>query len=409
MTLPRLLGVLLALTAVPFPVIFPGMHGLGPPGTVWPALWCLTAAVIGILALVADYSRPVAVFVGYVALRVVVGLLLGVHEAAQRRALYALVCVLAGAFLYALIARAPQEAGRTLRRVILGIAAVQLVLGMLDVAGVPHGLWQAAHNAGLPHGLLGHPNHWGLYMALALPALYAEKTILSTKKCVLVVVLGPLLVAVSHSMGAIGGAALVRLLGLRVAWPGLRAVPAWAFYMVPAVAIAAAGLALRTLPLGGRGTVWQLAGEAFVGWPWPYQAFGTNLGSWWLGVSWGQGPLVLGSVAHNFPPQGYSITWWETAHNDAGQAVFELGLVGGLLGAWVLAQILRDIVTEYRSGSFSWSAGMAVVALVALPWTLAMHQPFLAFPILVAVARLRAEAYGPSRLPRGVAARLLET
>src|SRR3990167_3074981 len=354
----RLLGILLALSALPLPLLFPGQHGFGPPEDVWPAFWLLAAAAAALVALVADYSRPLAVFMAYILLRTAAGLLLGVHDLAQQRAISGLSFVLAGALLYALIARLHWSAGRTLQRAILGIAAVQLVLGVLDMNGVHPWAWKSPHNAHLPHGLLGHPNHWGLYMALALPALYAEirafgtsnsgrtthvysvvpwlygklhytKILAALLYCKLhyrkhrhgallagCVLLGPLVVALSHSMAAIVGAALVSLLTIRKVWARARAVPVWVFYGAPMLVIAAVGYALRNLPLGGRSMVWRLAGEAFVGWPWLYQAFGTNLGSWWLWASWSKGPLLLGSPAHSFPGQGYTISWWQTMHSD---------------------------------------------------------------------------------------------
>jgi hypothetical protein len=424
----------LVLSAVPFPVSL-ASFGRTNPMEAWPTVLFV---VLGLLGLTVTTFRPVPhAFVAFYAWALVRVLLGGFDN----RATWCLLVLVAGIGVFRLMAELPAGHDVVLGITIAGVVALQVALGILDVMKINP--WIAVtypDMVGKPHGLLYHPNHYGLYLALALPVLI----VLTGHAC--------RLMAGWRRWGTIAAgsfvvSAVITLLiasGSRIALGGLVIVLAWAVSMagralarlVPddrrwtwaACSVFAAALAVviwrfvgrqQIDSLGGRTPMWTVGAVELSTWTWPSFLFGGGFGSW---ATWATHPggrlRGLGVPELGIPPQNAFSGWWTEAHNIGMQVTFEIGIVGLLLGAWVVWALIRlvgggfagkrhhflvqlkndsawtvsDTIAATRTSAFTlWPEAWAIVLLIglmAMHFTLVFHHAALAVVTITAAARL---------------------
>ena len=301
-----LLGLLVVLAAAPLPVILPGMHGLGGPQLLWPAIALVAGGAVALVAAVLQVSRPLGCLTAYLLLRAAWTAAMTPDDGIVLRTALVLVQALGGIGVYALVAHRPALARGALVGFV-GAAAFNLTLGLEDMLGIHAWQWRQTQVAHLPHGWLQHPNHWGLFMAMAVPVAWWMLSRRTLRWAPLVFIPGLVVVASSRSIVAIIATVVVGLLVLRRTVPAiarLRVVTMAGLTVAACLPALLTAYAVRAHLLAGRWTVWRVAGDALTGWPAFYQAFGAGLGSWRLWALHPEGPIVRGSPAHGHVGQG---------------------------------------------------------------------------------------------------------
>lgn len=417
---------LLILSAVPFPVSL-ASFGRTNPMEAWPTVLFV---VLGLLGLTVSTFRPVpralVAFYAWALVRVLLG-------GFDNRATWCLLVLVAGIGVFRLMAELPAGQDVMLGITLAVVVALQVALGILDVLKINP--WIAVtypDMIGKPHGLLYHPNHYGLYLALALPVLIALTIHIcrpmtgwrrygTTAAGGFVAAAVITLLAASRSRVALGGLvivlawvvsmmarALVRSLGpngRRWAW---AACVVFATALVVVVVLFAGRQQIASL--GGRTPMWTVGAVELSTWTWPSFLFGGGFGSWATWATHPSGRLRgLGVPELGIPPQNAFSGWWTEAHNIGMQVTFELGIVGLALGAWVVWALIRlvgagttrpfdEIVDRHGRSPIVklgerdvWPEAWAIVlliGLVAMSFTLVFHHAALAVVTITATARL---------------------
>jgi O-antigen ligase/polysaccharide polymerase Wzy-like membrane protein len=361
--------------AAPFPAF-----GWPLPERGVPIMWLMLGGVSTLVALVCRVSIPFAALIGWSILRA------GYHGFPER-SLKVLLLVVMVAMLY-VVAR--ETSDRIARMVAVGFcigAAWEGLLGLVNAFGVyPWMTMVIAEHVGKPMGFLTHPNYYGSFMALLLPIVW--------------------------SVAGIPAAALVYLLILKTVsvTPVLTAsvailVMAWPLFS-RRIRYATAGLGLagvlgtlflHEFRLSGRSEVWKLAVPEILRWP----VMGQGLGQWrqWA-EDWDK--------VNYLPQQGKTFLVTLQAHNEPYQLLFELGLIGVILGALWVAQAGLAAFRVWKAAPaallpsewYAWGraplerAWIAVVAaaLVNSLGSPVFHLPGQAAIIIFALARMQADA-----------------
>lgn len=361
--------------ATPFPVF-----GFPLPERAVPIMWLLLAGAATIIALVARVSVPFAALIGWSVLR-------AAYHAFPERSLKVLLLVAMVALLY-VVAREAQD--RIARMVAIGLcigAGWEGLLGLLNAFGIyPWMTMVVAEHVGKPMGFLTHPNYYGSFMALLIPVVWA---VCGIPAAVAVYCLILKTVSVTPVLSASVGM-------LVMAWPF--------FSHRVRYGIAAAGgagvigtLVLHEFRMSGRTEVWKLAVPEILRWP----ILGQGLGQWrqWA-EDWDR--------VNYIPQQGKTFLVTMQAHNEPYQLLFELGLVGVILGALWAAQAGLAAYRVWRAAPsamipgpwYAWGraplerAWIAVVAtaLVNSLGSPVFHLPGQAAIIIFALARMQADA-----------------
>ena len=423
-----LLVALELLVVLPLPVTLPLFAG-AEAAESWPVLWLLAGGFLAVCWLVGTRSVPLALLLGWAGARTLAAGL-------PLRSTLLLAEVVAVLTAYLVAAALPAGADRWL---LVGLALAALLtawVGLEQVLGVgwtldgltaatgavlaprgwsarpqdtplagEHGVQQRSGLlvrgtvVGQPQAFLGHPNHFGVFLALALPAVLwvvAGRAMGVTPSSPVPVsatgnewtwrswlgwaVGGGLLVMVVLSRSRTAVIALGLLAGLWI-WPRIGLWVRLAF--VPVGAGLATGIveavASGEANLGFRLRAWRLGWATALRAPWA----GWGLGTWRFWALDPRGPIAAYIGARD-------AGWWREAFNEPLQLFFELGGVGLALGLVCLGQLALDAGRGWRAGGAGrpW-AGTATVGLVALWTTAVFHYPPLMLPVLVAAARLR--------------------
>ena len=361
--------------AAPFPAF-----GWPMPERSVPILWLMLGGAATLIALVCRVSIPFAALIGWSVIR-------AAYHAFPERSLKVLLLVVMVAMLY-VVARDASD--RIARIVAVGFcigAGWEGLLGLVNAFGVYP--WMAvviAEHVGKPMGFLTHPNYWGSFMALLLPVVWSVAGI---PAAVVVYCLILKTVSVTPVIAATAGI-------LVMAWP--------LFSTRVRLAVAGAGtagvlgtLVLHEFRLSGRTEVWKLAVPEILRWP----VLGQGIGQWRVWAEdWDR--------VNYIPQQGKHFLVTLQAHNEPLQLLFELGLVGVILGLLWLAQAGLAAVRVWTAAPaamipgpwYAWGraplerAWIAVVAtaLVNSLGSPVFHLPGQAAIIVFALARMQADA-----------------
>lgn len=361
--------------AAPFPAF-----GWPLPERAVPIMWLMLGGIATVAALVCRVSIPFAALIVWSTIR-------AAYHAYPERSLKVLALVLMVAVLYVLAREASDAIARTVAIAFCIGAAWEGLLGLVNAFGVYP--WMAivlAEHVGKPMGFLTHPNYWGSFMALSLPIIW--------------------------SVAGIPAAALVYLLILKTvsAGPVIAAtvgilVMAWPLFgRRIRYAVAGAGtagvlgtLVLHEFRLSGRWEIWKMAWPEVLRWP----VLGQGIGQWRV---WAEDWDRV-----NYAPQaGKTFLVTLQAHNEPLQLLFELGLVGLVLGLlWaVQAGLAATRVWQAAPAAmipspwYAWGraplerAWIAVVAtaLVNSLGSPVFHLPGQAALVIFALARMQADA-----------------
>jgi hypothetical protein len=391
---------LLALIAAPFPLWFVLPHvpaGFPAVERGVPMFWLLFAAGLLVLGRIAVVSWPFAALLAWAVLR-------GAWHSFPPRTIQLLTVALFAGLLYAAARVMPdREARWAAWAVVLG-ASWEGLLGLLNTFEVyPWMTWVGAEHVGKPMGLLTHPNYWGSWMALSLPVLWA---LCGAPVAAVVFVL----IAKTISGGPVISAAVGALV---MAWPlfGQRVRLAVAGAGAGSIALV---MTLHEWRLSGRREVWAKAFEEMRKWP----LTGQGLGEW---RSWAD----QYNQALYRPQEGKTFFITLQAHSEPLQLVFELGLIGLVLGGCWVAQAAQASRAVWRAAPAAilplpawpkaspwlrwiafgrapleraWIAVLAV-ALVNSLGSPVFHLPAQAAVILFALARVQADAAALGTIP----------
>lgn len=412
-------GFLLLLTLPLYPSI-PGPGTLVEPLAGWPLLWL---AVLGPLGFFLGSGRwlswPLAALLAWALAR-------SALEGFQGRATWCLLLMVGAYGLYRVASSLPARAEPILLKAVAAAACAQVILGSLDVLG-----WNpliqitSSRLLGFPHGTMLHPNHFGVFLSLALPAILAIRWRVPS-----VTLLVPFAAAVALSRSRAGILGLLPPMLWAASWVWERSLPRWSRRRIAC----ATGLALGTIvgslagaahlanptllwTLGGRTPAWTMAAIDWWAAAWPAKVLGGGLGTWLL---WSQAPMgrlrKIGVPELGLREHGRFGGWWESAMNEPLQLQFELGAIGLLIGAWVVWQVVRDIGAAFageaiehrynraasipgesaRLDRIDWTterrawACTATTALLVMTVAPIFHHPALAALTIIAAARLRA-------------------
>ena len=388
----------LVLAAVPPPIQIPGWLG-GQPNLILPMVAIAMVGLVLVGGWVGQASRPIAWLCGWAVVRTI-------FWGASPRALWILLVILASAALYRWAASLPGRADQVLMTAVLALSAVQVGFGWLDVTDKnPLVIISTPELQRLPHGLLAHPNHLGLFLALAVPVGVAILMAVCGRgfwpATLVIMLVSQMIGMVLASKSRVATAALLPGFAWMVML-GTTRFPGWwrPWYLGSGLAVATGAIAWAALAinprqlgdLGGRLGAWTVMAVDLAegsGWRW---AIGTGLGSW---AEWAIRPggrlRSFGVPELQIWPQNRMSGWWSEAHNEPYQLLVELGLVGLAFGILAAAQVFRDGVRAFRDGD-PWHQAWALVAmtgLLAAPFTPVFHHGALAMLVLVACARIR--------------------
>jgi len=312
--------------AAPFPAF-----GWPLPERAVPIMWLMLGGLATVCALVCRVSIPFAGLIAWSVLR-------AAYHAFPERSLKVLALVLMVAVLYVLAREASDAVARMVAIAFCIGAGWEGLLGLVNAFGVYP--WMAivlAEHVGKPMGFLTHPNYWGSFMALSLPIIWAVAGVPA-------VALIYLLILKTVSAGPVIAATAGILV---MAWPlfGRR-------IRLAVLGTGTAGvigtMVLHEFRLSGRWEVWSLAWPEYLRWP----VLGQGLGQW---RAWAE----AWDAANYAPQAGKNFLVTLQAHNEPLQLLFELGLIGFVLGLLWLAQ---GGLAAYRV----WTAAPA--AMIPSPW-----------------------------------------
>ena len=366
----------LAAASVPIGVALPGTWAVDPLVS-WPVLWLLFCAVTVLLSWLWFWTPAGAVFVAYLVIRTG-------WDGWPVRGTVCLLLVLAMVLAYLGAASIRPDAEPWLVVALLIGVGINAGLGALNLFGIYPALEVRPDVWRWPHGRMGNPNHWGLLMAVGLPAVWWVVRGVRWRWIGLVAWVGFL--ALSHSvMAVMAGVGVLAVLAIRQ-WGRRGAVVFAAGVLVGLLGI---GL-MKPTWTGGRWAVWQVGVQTALIRPW----LGHGLGTWQSWALWPSGPIMAGAVTRwglTFPAQGPFALAWTEAHNEAVQVWFELGAVGVDLLGWLMASVGRQAWRVFRAPpGLGWVwALMVLVGLVSLWGTIPFRLPAIALPLVLAMARLR--------------------
>lgn len=361
--------------AAPFPAF-----GWPLPERGVPIMWLMLGGVSTLIALVCRVSIPFAALIGWAILR-------AAYHGFPERSLKVLLLVVMVAMLY-VVARDASD--RIARMVAVGFcigAGWEGLLGLVNAFGVyPWMSMVIADHVGKPMGFLTHPNYWGSFMALLLPVVWAVAGIPAAALIYLLI-----LKTVSVTPVLTASAAI-----LVMVWPLFSRRIRYATAGLGLVGVLGT-LFLHEFRLSGRSEVWKLAIPEILRWP----VLGQGIGQWrqWA-EDW--------DSAHYLPQQGKTFLVTLQAHNEPYQLLFELGLIGVILGALWVAQAGLAAFRVWKAAPaallpsewYAWGraplerAWIAVVAaaLVNSLGSPVFHLPGQAAIIIFALARMQADA-----------------
>ena len=386
---------LMAMLAVPLP-----LSQIPMPERGMPILYLIIAAALLLFIRISRASVPLALLLAYTLGHVIA-------TGNQLRAIQLLLLMALCGLLFLEASALPERVARRCAWALVAGAGLQGALGVLNMfaifpsPGAPLlALWAVGIDpapifkawdvlpwmtlfsldyVGRPAGWLTHPNYWGAYIGLSVPVVYALLGRWTGLRAFA-------LCATSGSVWAIVSA----LVGLGImAWrdlhPRLRVafLVAAAFIVVattvhhvtPRLSVDDRPLRMETLT-SGRTNVWAAA------WPRVAQHWlvGNGLGSW---RAWGN--------EYNRRLGATYVT--QQAHNEPLQLAFELGLIGLVLGAWTVVQLLRGgggLAGGDRSPHHGMWLAVAAVALVNSFGSPTLHLPTQAGVALFAAGRVAA-------------------
>lgn len=361
--------------AAPFPAF-----GFPMPERAIPIMWLMLAGLATVAALVARVSIPFAALIVWSALRA------GYH-AFPERTLKVLALVVMVSLIY-VVARDASD--RVARMVAVGFcvgAGWEGLLGLVNAFGVyPWMSVVVAEHAGKPMGFLTHPNYWGSFMALLLPVIWS---VCGIPAAVVAYCLILKTVSVTPVLSATVGLLVMAwpLFGRRVRYSVLAAGAAGVVWT----------LVLHEFRMSGRTEIWKMAFPEIMRWP----ILGQGLGQWRVWAEdWDR--------VNYIPQQGKTFLVTLQAHNEPYQLLFELGLIGFILGALWVAQAGLAAYRVWKAAPaamipsewYAWGraplerAWIAVVAtaLVNSLGSPVFHLPGQAAIIIFALARMQADA-----------------
>jgi len=379
-----------ALAAIPIP-----MMGWPLPERAAPIFYLLVAGAACALSRIAKASWPFAALILWAGLRASYG-----HF--PLRTLQLLALLLMAGFLYLAAREMPDRIARMVVWGFIGTAGFEILIGGLNAIGkYPWMAWVSPEHAGKPMGFLTHPNYWGSFIALCLPLIWSRVGWTG-------VLLAWALILKTVSGGPVISAAVGSLV---MVWPffGRKARLGVAAFGGAAIALT---MTLHEWRLSGRPEIWQQALSEMRKWP----IVGQGLGEW---RSWADEY----NSANYAPPAGKTFFVTLQAHNEPYQLLFELGVIGVLIGliwalqagvsSWVIwksAPAARIPGPWYLWGRVplerAWVA-VLVTAFVNMLGSPTFHLPGHAVVILFALARVQADAdalstirSAPMRRPR---------
>ena len=361
--------------ATPFPIF-----GFPMPERAVPIMWLMLAGVATIIALVARVSIPFAALIGWSVIR-------AAYHAFPERSLKVLLLVSMVALLY-VVARDASD--RIARMVAVGFcigAGWEALLGLVNAFGAyPWMSMVVAEHVGKPMGFLTHPNYYGSFMALLIPIVWS---VCGIPAAVVVYCLILKTVSVTPVLSATAGM-------LVMAWPLFSRRIRYGIAGAGVVGVLGT-LILHEFRLSGRTEVWKMAFPEILRWP----ILGQGLGQWRVWAEdWDR--------VNYIPQQGKHFLVTLQAHNEPYQLLFELGLIGVILGALWVAQAGLAAFRVWKAAPaamipgpwYAWGraplerAWIAVVAtaLVNSLGSPVFHLPGQAAIIIFALARMQADA-----------------
>lgn len=364
-----------------------------------PIMWLCVAGLLVGSARIAKASWPFAAILVWSGIR-------AAYHGFPVRSLQVLALMLLAGFLYVAAREMPDGIARWVAWAFVAGACYEALLGALNAGGIYPGMaWVAPEHFGKPMGVLTHPNYWGSWMALSLPLVWA---LLGAPAAALVY----LLTLKTVSAGPVLTASVAAVV---MAWPLIGRRVRWALAGVVATASAAI-LTLHEWRLSGRREIWEQAWPEISRWLF----LGQGIGQWRV---WADDRNLVGFK----PWEGKNFLVTLQAHNEPYQFLFELGLIGVVLGACLLLQaglaawlVWQAAPTGRLPGRWlrwgraplerAWVAVLAAAAVNMLG-SPTFHLPAQAALVLFALARVQADAEAFHRvgpLLRAVAARRRE-
>jgi hypothetical protein len=305
------LGFLLLVPVIGYTAISPFPMGQTPLlERAIPILWLVLTGAAALIFRVAKASIPLAALIAWAVVRA------GINSF-QIRSVQLLLLTLLVSYLYAVARDMDIPRTRLFCWVLAAGVGFELVLGYLNLFHIyPWMAWVLPDQTGRAMGLLTHPNYWGSIMALTLPIMWALLGPLAA-----VAILIP--IVVSHSAGPV----LSAFAGIIVAiWPDLGRKTR---YFVIGLATGAASwvMTVHEWRLSGRREVWQAIWPELIRYP----LIGQGFGDWrvWADQYNAKLSAVSGKVEAFATLQ---------AHNEPYQLLFELGLIGLVLGLGIALQ-----------------------------------------------------------------------
>ena len=258
---------------------------------------------------------------------------------------------------------------------IAGMALFQALYGLVSHAGGAEtifGIWER-HSTAFVHGSYSNRNLFAGYLALTWPLVISiwwirgmpmlgrlprELRIAGSLICGAII--GAALMASASRLGAVAG--LVGMVTALLLWTrhrgklqGMAIWPAWAAALAAFLFATWYGLEPLTDRLAATGS----SADAYR--PTAFKLMFTGFPvQWWLhGVGLGGFEAVF-KIVQTEDVSG----WWDYAHNDLLQWILEMGLIGLVILAMVLAAMLRN--AEARLDRIPLYAGLAALSVVAL-------------------------------------------
>lgn len=343
-----------------------------------PIMWLLLAGAAALMFRVAKASIPLAALISWAVVRA------GIN-AFPLRSLQLLVLTAFVSYLYAVARDMDAPRVRLFCWALAAGIGFELALGYLNLFHIyPWMGWVLPDQVGRAMGLLTHPNYYGSVMALSLPIMWALLGPLAA-----IAILVP--VVLSHSAGPVISA----FAGIVVAvWPDLGRKTRY-FVLGLVSGVASWVMTVHEWRLSGRREVWQAVWPELIRYP----LIGQGFGDWRVWAE--QYNAKLGAVTGKI--EAFATL---QAHNEPYQLLFELGLIGLVLGllivlqAGVSARIVWKKNNEVRRPDWwkrpiPWDMawlGVVVVAVVNSFGSPTLHLPAQAAIAVFALARLQSSA-----------------